>query len=118
MKDINRLNEQKQIKKQLDDFIKTAEEHTYKTVKNYNKPFKLYVTFGSVHNHIIDGVYFNHNCVAEIECKDYYDGRRIAFEVFGPKFCTTYTEEEIQDSLHYYPKGIIKVPLSKNKEEK
>ena len=46
---------------------------------------KIYVTFGQVHHHEIDGVVYDQDCVAEIEAPDFAAGRTIAFEAFGPR---------------------------------
>ena len=76
---------------------------------------KVYVTFGSAHYHEIDGVVYDRDCVAEIEALDFATGRKIASEVFGPRFCTTYTEKTIK--MEFFRRGII--PLkTKNRERK
>lgn len=84
-------------------------------IKEEEQKMKIYVTFDSDHNHIIDGISFNENCIAEIECKDSHDGYRIVSEVFGSKFHKTYTEQQIQNVRHFYQEvykeGIVKVPI-------
>jgi hypothetical protein len=71
---------------------------------------KIYITFGQCHRHTVNGIYFDHNTVASIECGTHSEGRDIAFSIFGEKFCTSY-ENEIFESLNYYPNGIVEVPL-------
>jgi hypothetical protein len=71
---------------------------------------KTYVTFGQDHAHTIAGKIFNKDCVAVINCADREDGRRIAFECFGPKFCFEYHEKEFsQESLRFFPRGLIEL---------
>lgn len=71
---------------------------------------KTYVTFGQVHYHIIDNKVFDKDCVAVIEADNEAKGRNMAFELFGPKFFTTYTEETFDPSdLEYFPRGLIRV---------
>lgn len=69
---------------------------------------KLYITFGQDHAHHVNGVTFNRNSVAEIECDSYGHGREIAFELFGPQWSFTYDEEQIKKALHHFPRGILK----------
>ena len=70
---------------------------------------KLYVTFGQIHAHSIANKTFDANCIAEIDCKDYADGRAKAFDAFGSQFAFSYLEDQIKDSLHLFPRGIIKL---------
>jgi hypothetical protein len=72
---------------------------------------KIYITFGQSHKHTVNGILFDHNTIASIECKTHSDGRDIAFQLFGEKFCTSY-ENEIFESLHLFPKGIVEVALN------
>ena len=71
---------------------------------------KIYVSFGQAHHHEIDGVVYDRDCVAEIEALDFATGRKIAFEAFGPRFCTTYTEKTLR--MEFFRRGII--PLKTN----
>ena len=74
------------------------------------KEMKIYITFGQDHIHKVNGITFDRNSVAEIGCKDYGQGREIAFELFGDKFFTSYNEEKITPELmSHFPRGIIKV---------
>lgn len=72
---------------------------------------KTYVTFGYAHIHKIDDMVFGKDCVAVIEAEDMQAGRKKAFELFGPKFCTTYCEESfnINGILHHFPRGLVSV---------
>lgn len=70
---------------------------------------KSYITFGQVHIHRVNNKTFDKDCVAVINCKDREDGRNKAFEFFGDKFFTDYTEEDIQDKMHFYSRGMIEV---------
>jgi len=70
---------------------------------------KTYVTFGQSHVHQVNNQTFNKDSVAVIEAKDANEGRELAFEFFGPKFFTTYSEEFWDESnLEWFPRGYIK----------
>ena len=64
----------------------------------------IYVTFGQAHRHEIDGVVFDKDCVAVINS----DNREAAFDIFGMKYCFTYTRKEDVE-IGYYPRGFIEV---------
>jgi len=69
---------------------------------------KHYVTFGQVHTHRINGVTFDADCVARFEVESTQQGHERAFEMFGPKFCFEYSEEEFpHEAMHFYPRGFI-----------
>jgi len=70
---------------------------------------KLYISFGQIHTHSVNGKTFDKDCIASIQCKDYEEGRKLAFEYFGGQFGTDYSEERVEASLHYFPRGIIPV---------
>ena len=72
---------------------------------------KTYVTFGQVHTHRVNGITFDADCVAVIESADYASGRERAVELFGPKFCTSYFDEEFEHDkmLSYFPRGLVPV---------
>lgn len=71
---------------------------------------KLYVSMGQVHRHEINGKVIDKDSIAVINCTDYADGRRIAFELFGDKFCFTYSEEQLSEKcMCHFPRGKIEV---------
>ncbi len=71
---------------------------------------KTYVTFGSDHTHSVNGKTLDKDCVAVINCDDAEQGREMAFEFFGRKFCFEYPEEHFDHSnMHYYRRGFIEV---------
>ena len=71
---------------------------------------KTYVTFGQTHTHSINGRTFDKDCVAVIESNSASEGRKKAFDTFGPKFCFEYSEDEFDfDSMRYFPRGLIEV---------
>lgn len=70
---------------------------------------KIYISFGQIHVHSINGKTFDKNCLAAIECQSRKDGLDKAFEYFRDKFSNYYSEEEAKSSLEYYPRGIINV---------
>lgn len=64
-----------------------------------------YVTFGQIHKHEINGKVFDKDCVAIVN-----GNREDVLKIFGVKFCFDYTKEEFDlNSMHYYPRGIIKL---------
>lgn len=65
-----------------------------------------YVTFGQDHAHRVGGVTFDKDSVALIMAPSVSAGRERAFELFGPKFCTTYSQEP---ELRHFPRGVIPV---------
>ena len=67
---------------------------------------KIYVTFGQIHVHSVNGKTFDKDSVAMFDAKDYGDGRKKAFEYFDNKFFTTYTKEP---DMSFFPRGIIEV---------
>jgi len=71
---------------------------------------KTYITFGQTHAHSIGGKTFDKDCVAVINCHSSIEGRNLAFEIFGGKFCMEYHENEFnQADMAYYPRGQINV---------
>lgn len=71
---------------------------------------KTYVTFGQSHVHSIAGKTFDKNTVAVIPCTDTADGRRKAFEIFGPKFCMKYFDSEFnQKWLEQYNWQLVNI---------
>jgi hypothetical protein len=72
---------------------------------------KTYVTFGSNHIHKVNGKVFDGNCVAVIECENAEEGRKKAFEYFGPEFCFEYPEGHwnADKDMKYYPRGYVEV---------
>ena len=74
------------------------------------KKIKLYISFGQIHTHSVNGKTFDKDCLAAITCDGWADGRAKAFYYFGNKFGTSYDESQIDDKLlSYYPRGIINV---------
>lgn len=79
---------------------------------------KTYVTFGQVHAHSVNGETFDKDCVAVIEADSPAEGRALAFEYFGPKFCFSYPEEHFDHgSMHYFPRGFIPVNFEPSANE-
>lgn len=66
---------------------------------------KIFVTFGQDHTHTIDGKLFDKDCVAVID-----GDRNTVWELFGPKFCCTYSEGFWrEEKIALYPRGYIYV---------
>ena len=71
---------------------------------------KNYVTFGQDHTHRVNGKTFDRDSVATYDSLDGIDGRDKAFELFGPKFCFHYTEENWDpSSIRFFPRGYVEV---------
>jgi hypothetical protein len=72
---------------------------------------KTYVTFGQVHRHEIAGEVFDKDCVAVLVHPDDVNGRDLAFDLFGRKFCFEYSEDEFLRSVRmdYFPRGLISI---------
>lgn len=68
---------------------------------------RILVTFGQEHAHRVNGYTFDKDSVAVITANSEKEAREIAFELFGPKFFTTYSEAEFDQSgdIRYYPRG-------------
>lgn len=63
------------------------------------------VTFGQTHAHSIAGCTVDKDCVAVVR-----GDRDRVFELFGPKFCFTYTKNDWNEkSVDYYPRGYLGV---------
>ena len=79
---------------------------------------KLFITFGQDHIHEVNGRTFDCNCVAEIECINYANGRSKAFEFFGPKFYTSYIEIDLtHEFMSHFRRGVISVEDGLMKKE-
>ena len=71
---------------------------------------KVYLTFGQIHVHRVNGKTFDCDCVAVIDCDSHEHGREIAFNLFSDKWFTTYLKENFDmDDMKYYPRGLINV---------
>lgn len=64
---------------------------------------KTYITFGQVHRHVINGVIFDKDCVAEVDLPE-----KEARAIFHPKFCFSYTDLD-KVGMHFYPRGLIQL---------
>lgn len=60
-----------------------------------------YVSFGQCHKHVVHGKLFDKDCLAGAT------DRETAFKIFGPQFCTTYSEGQV--NMEYFPRGVIDV---------
>jgi hypothetical protein len=71
---------------------------------------RTYVTFGQTHTHSVNNKTFDRNYVAVIKADSALQGREKAFEYFGDKFFTTYTDENWnEDKLSFFPRGYIEI---------
>jgi hypothetical protein len=65
---------------------------------------KAYFTFGQCHEHIINGVAFDKDCVVEIESSV---PRQVMFDTFGNKWAMQY--DDTPPDMSHFPRGIIKL---------
>lgn len=77
----------------------------------------LYITFGQDHIHKLGNQVFDKDCIAEISCKTISEGREIASDLFGDKFFTSYTKDQLPNMRHF-PRGIIKTEVACNRSKK
>lgn len=71
---------------------------------------KTYVTFGQIHTHSVNGKTLDKDTIAVINCSNEEQGRTTAFELFGPKFGTSYFDKQWnKDNMKYFPKGYVEV---------
>jgi hypothetical protein len=70
---------------------------------------KLFVTFGQIHVHSVNGKTFDKDCVAVIYCNDESHGRALAFEYFGNKWHHGYFNTYPVGMMEYFPRGFIEV---------
>ncbi len=74
---------------------------------------KIYITFGQVHTHRVNENTFDCNCVAIINARNEEEGRKLAFDYFGPKWHNSYHESDFNNRrdeiMKYYPRGLIEV---------
>jgi hypothetical protein len=72
---------------------------------------KTYITFGQDHCHRVNDITFDKDCVAVIKHKEAGEGRKLAFEIFGKKFCFSYEDEEFnhQSLKNFFPRGLIEI---------
>lgn len=73
---------------------------------------KVYITFGQVHVHSINGKTLDKDCVAVINCNSYGHGRTMAFEYLDGVFHNCYSHEEYIDGkvgIEYFPRGLIEI---------
>ncbi len=70
----------------------------------------IYVTFGQVHAHRVNGKTLDCDCVAILKSESVDAGRAMAFELFGPKFSFVYSEEDWDHSdMQFYPNGYVHI---------
>lgn len=71
---------------------------------------KIYITFGQVHIHSVNGKIFNKDSIAVIEAESESAGRARAFEMFGPKWHQSIPETDWKaEYIKYFPRGFIEV---------
>lgn len=75
-----------------------------------DKKEKIFITFGQVYVHSVNGKTFDKDCIAVIRCNSRHKGREIAWSYFGPNFCFSYFEDEFKENiLKDFPRGLLEV---------
>ncbi|KKL89405.1 hypothetical protein LCGC14_1915080 [marine sediment metagenome] len=73
----------------------------------------IYVTFGQIHAHSVNGKTFDKDCVAVINCDNYGQGRRLAVLYFDNEFHQSIAETEFNyknrdgEFMSFFPRGLI-----------
>ncbi len=62
-----------------------------------------YFTFGQDHVHSVAGFTYDKDVIVKITADD---PRQVMFDTFGPKWAMQYNENELQDLLPYFPRGV------------
>lgn len=73
---------------------------------------KHYVTFGQAHEHHVEGVCLDKDCVGMFEHPEDENPRDVLFSLFGPKWCFEYNENEfnLHVNMKYFPRGVVRIP--------
>lgn len=65
-----------------------------------------FITFGQVHAHHVNGITFDKDLVAAIECSDEMEGRTLAFATFGDQWHQCIREDQWPErNWKYFPRG-------------
>lgn len=71
---------------------------------------KIYITFGQIHVHSVNGKTFDKDCVAVIEAESEIAGRAKAFEYFKKEWHQSCTEDGMnKEMMSYFPRGLMPV---------
>lgn len=69
---------------------------------------KVYFTFGQSHVHMVDDVLYHKDVVAVMEAENEEEARKRAFQLWGPKWFTSYPVTP--PDMAYFPGGFVEVP--------
>lgn len=90
--------------------MKLAEKGDKSDVPEPAQTHNFYITFGQSHAHHVNGYTFDKDSVAIIVAETENDARDRAFELFGPKWFTSYSEERwTPETAAYFPRGAVHV---------
>lgn len=67
---------------------------------------KIYITFGQIHVHSINGKTLDKDCVAVIEAETHEKGRKIAMDIFDGVFHQSLNEPP---DMSFFPRGLIEI---------
>jgi len=66
----------------------------------------VYITFGQVHVHSVNGKTFDKDCVAVIDSASLATGHNLAIDIFNSKF---HSATATVPDMDYFPRGLIEV---------
>jgi len=70
---------------------------------------KFYITFGQIHTHSVNGKTFDKDSLAEIEAETPKAAHELAMDIFDGTFHQCLPADKLDEVLHYFPRGVIKV---------
>jgi hypothetical protein len=68
---------------------------------------RFYISFGQVHAHSIDGKTYDKDSLMLIEAPGELVARVGVNQITGGKWCGIYSETQLPEMLHYFPRGVI-----------
>lgn len=68
---------------------------------------KFYISFGQVHAHSIEGLTFDKDSLMLVEAGSEILARIGVNQLTGGKWCGIYSEEQLPEAIHYFPRGVI-----------
>ena len=80
---------------------------------------KMYITFGSKHQHRVNGNLLDKESVAVFQCRTGLEGMKMAVDYFSDKFAFAYFDTEWKsEDIAYYSRGYVMLPQAPEGEAK
>lgn len=67
---------------------------------------KVYITFGQIHAHRVNGKTLDRDCVAVLNAENLDEGHAMAMELFDAKFHQSLSSPP---NMMFYPRGLIEI---------